>query len=100
MFEPSPELRDRKTLETLLASHARLLEAVQAIQQEMIKPDKKYVYGVMGLANLLHCSRPTAQRIKCSGIIDDAIIQYGHTIIIDAEMAMELLKGRRTCHRR
>lgn len=116
MFKHSSELKDRQSLETLLSnqeantslkkldalllSQAALVEAVKAIQQELIKPDKKYVYGIQGLADLCHCSRLTAQRIKDSGIIDDAIAQFERTIIIDADLAIELLKGRRTCVRR
>lgn len=100
MLEPSPELRERRNLETILSTQAALADAVQAIQQELIRPDKKYVYGIPGLQGLLHCSRSTAQRIKDSGMIDAAMAQLGRTIIIDSEMAMQLLMGRRTCVRK
>lgn len=53
---------------------------------------KEYVYGIKGLANILGCSKPHAQRIKSSGILDDAIIQNGRKIIIDKEKALELFK--------
>lgn len=36
---------------------------------------KKYVYGIAGIAKLFGCSIPTANRIKKSGKIDQAITQ-------------------------
>lgn len=54
--------------------------------------DKKYVYGLAGLASLLNCSKRTASEIKSSGKIDDAVIQAGRKIIIDSEKALQLLK--------
>ena len=43
-----------------------------------------------GLADVFGCSVTTAQRIKSSGKIDRAITQTGRTIVIDAELALEL----------
>lgn len=56
---------------------------------------KRYVYGILGIAQLFGCSIPTANRIKKSGKIDKAITQIGRKIIIDAELALELA-GRKT----
>lgn len=53
---------------------------------------KKYVYGILGIARLLDCSKSTANRIKKSGIIDKAIIQNGRKIIVDAQLALELIQ--------
>ena len=55
-----------------------------------INSNKKYVYGVRGIAQLFGCSMPTASRIKKSGKIDKAITQIGRKIIVDAELALEL----------
>ena len=52
--------------------------------------DKKYVYGISGIARLFGCSIPTANRIKKSGKINRAITQIGRKIIVDAELAIEL----------
>ncbi len=52
----------------------------------------KYVYGIRGIANLMNCSIATANRVKKSGILDDAIIQYGRTIMVEVDKALELLK--------
>lgn len=35
--------------------------------------NKKYVQGINGIANIFGCSKSTAQRIKNSGVINDAI---------------------------
>lgn len=52
--------------------------------------DKRYVYGIDGIARLFGCSKPTANRIKKSGKIDGAITQIGRKIVVDAEKALEL----------
>ncbi len=51
---------------------------------------KKYVYGMIGIAKLFNCSLPTANRIKNSKKIEDAITQIGRKIIVDAELALKL----------
>lgn len=60
---------------------------------------KDYVYGLAGIAQLLGCSITTANRIKKSGRIDKAIRQIGRKIIVDANLAMELL-GKKNGGRR
>lgn len=62
-------------------------------QQPIRLPDRRYVYGIFGLATLLGCSKPTAQRIKNSGKIDAAISQEGRKIIVDADKVLELLSN-------
>ena len=52
--------------------------------------DRKFVYGIVGIAKLFGCSIPTANRIKASGKIDKAITQIGRKIVVDAELALEL----------
>ena len=54
--------------------------------------NKKYVYGIRGIANLLNCSIAKANRIKKRGIIDEAIIQEGRSIMVDVELALNLIK--------
>lgn len=51
---------------------------------------KKYVYGYKGIAELFGCSISKAARLKLSGTIDGAITQVGRSIIVDAELAMQL----------
>lgn len=52
--------------------------------------NKRYVYGLAGIAELFNCSKTTANRIKQSGKIDKAINQIGNLIITDADKAVEL----------
>lgn len=59
------------------------------------KEEKRYVYGLAGIARLFGCSLPTDNRIKQSGKINHAITQVGRKIIVDADLALELA-GRKT----
>jgi hypothetical protein len=73
----------------LLNRHA-LQEREARAAQPAADTEKKYVYGIGGIARLFGCSMPTANRIKKSGKIDRAITQIGRKIIVDADMALEL----------
>jgi hypothetical protein len=53
-------------------------------------PQKKYEYGLKGLAKILGCSVSKASEVKSSGMLDEAIIQNGNIIIIDKEKALML----------
>jgi hypothetical protein len=75
-----------------------LLDAIDAHLEGRDKEERKeeartqnYVYGLRGLSELLHCSKSTANRIKQSGKIDEAVTQVGQLILIDAAKALELL---------
>lgn len=59
------------------------------ISQDIIS-ERKYVYGLKGLAKILGCSVSKAWEIKASGRLDKAITQNGNIIIIDREKALEL----------
>lgn len=72
-----------------------LQKASSAPTQVSYTPDKTYVHGLSGLAELLGCSVQTAGRIKRSGIINDAISEIGRTITINAPKALDLLKQKR-----
>ena len=63
----------------------------EALPQPVTDTEKKYVYGILGIAKLFGCSLPTANRIKKSGKIDKAITQIGRKIIVDAELARNWL---------
>ena len=52
--------------------------------------EKKYEYGIKGIAKIFGCSRDKAQKIKSSGDIDGAIFQNKNTIVVDVEKALEL----------
>ena len=76
-----------------LSRHASVQAEAQT--QPTTDTEKKYVYGILGIAKLFGCSLPTANRIKKSGKIDKAITQIGRKIIVDAELALELA-GKKT----
>lgn len=59
------------------------------VKDELSKP-KRLTYGIKGIAETFGCSVPTANRIKKSGIIDDAISQIGRKIVVDVDKALEL----------
>lgn len=52
--------------------------------------EKKYEYGIKGIAKIFGCSTAQAHRIKSSGKIDKAIVQNGNIIVIDKEKALQL----------
>ena len=61
-----------------------------------VKVKKHYVYGLQGICDLLGCSTATAARIKKSGVLDPAISQVANTIVVDADLAIDLLKVRKS----
>ena len=76
-----------------LSKHASRQTETQP--QPIPATERKYVYGILGIAKLFGCSLPTANRIKKSGKIDKAITQIGRKIIVDVELALELA-GKKT----
>lgn len=77
-----------------LAQHGNISSSRETIKNSA-KEEKRYVYGLSGIARLFGCSLPTANRIKQSGKINRAITQIGRKIIVDADLALELA-GRKT----
>lgn len=59
-----------------------------------IKGDR-YVHGISGIARIFGVSRSTANKIKRSGVIDEAISQCGRSIVTDSVRALELTRGTR-----
>ncbi len=73
-----------------------LAEALFAPEpNEGVKVKKHYVYGIAGICDLFGCSPTTATRIKKSGVIDAAVSQVGNTIVVDADLALDLLKVKK-----
>jgi len=77
----------------LLNENASAKSPVQEEKQE-VEPtrEKRYVHGIPGIAALFNCSLATANRIKKSGKIDDAIMQVGRKIVVDADLALKLVQ--------
>ena len=78
-----------------LAQHGNISTGRESTKASSSKEEKRYVYGLAGIARLFGCSLPTANRIKQSGKINRAITQVGRKIIVDADLALELA-GRKT----
>ncbi len=76
--------------------HAYMMKHIlmESLSVESTQPSsqKRYVQGYQGIATLFGCSKSTAQRIKKSGIIDEAITQVNRKILIDADLALRLVK--------
>ena len=68
-----------------------LMESFTSVDAEP-SSQKRYVQGYQGIASLFGCSKSTAQRIKKSGVIDDAITQVNRKILVDADLALQLVK--------
>lgn len=75
---------------SLLNSNTTDVQATTAIADP--QAEKKLVYGIKGLCEILQCSPATAHRIKRSGIIKEAITQIGRKIVIDVELALEKIR--------
>lgn len=69
-----------------------LLKESASEQPKQEEAQKRLVYGIAGIAQLFGCSKTTANRIKASGKIDEAITQCGRMITVDADLALSLLK--------
>ena len=82
-----------------LAQHSNMSISEEVTKASSSKEERRYVYGLAGIARLFGCSLPTANRIKQCGKINRAITQVGRKIIVDAELALELA-GRKTGGRR
>lgn len=61
--------------------------------------EKKYVYGIDGIAEIFGCSLPTASRIKKSGRLNAAIRQIGRKIVVDVELALSLAGHQKSARR-
>lgn len=70
-------------------------ELLDCIDEHLARrPASGQIKGVEGLAEYLHCSVRSAQRLKSSGKIDRALIQSGRTILIDEEKLRRELRPR------
>ena len=79
-----------------------LLEAIEDrvkdYQRQPEKEEKRFVYGLKGLAKLLGCSKTTAARLKATGNYDEAITQIGALLLIDADKVLEIAKRLNNHH--
>jgi hypothetical protein len=60
----------------------------QTPSKDVLNQNKRYVYGLSGLRELLGCCHVTAQRIKDSGKINGCFSQVGRKLIFDADAVL------------
>lgn len=70
-----------------------IAKAQAPVVEKAPEQTKRLVYGIAGIAQLFNCSMTTANRIKASGRIDDAITQHGRIIVVDADKALLLFNN-------
>lgn len=75
--------------------HATLGDFVEAMRQasrveETEKETPKLVHGIAGLASILGCSIPTAQKLKGSGKIP--YMQQGRKVVFDVEKVLKAIE--------
>lgn len=68
----------------------KFAQLVSGVDEAPVK--RRLVYGLAGLSQLLGCSISTAARIKKSGVLAPAIHQSGKIIVVDADLALELMQ--------
>lgn len=78
--------------------HATLGDFVEAMRQASRVEEKesetpKLVHGIAGLANLLGCSIPTAQKLKSSGRVP--YLQEGRKVLFEVEKVLEAIRDGR-----
>ena len=74
----------------LTATLGDFVEAMKQARPEVEEKPRKLVYGIAGLASVLGCSVPTAQKIKNRG--DVPFMQKGRKIVFDVEAVLEAIK--------
>ena len=66
------------------------VEAMKQTRPEVTEKSRKLAYGIAGLAAVLGCSIPTAQKLKNSG--DIPFMQRGRKIVFDVDAVLEAIK--------
>ena len=87
---------DTRIIDLTVGQLMQLLDKKQAPAEIKEEPEKakRLVYGISGIAQLFNCSMTTANRIKASGRIDEAITQHGRIIVVDADKALVLFNNK------
>ena len=89
----TPETR---IIDLTVSQLVELLETTMKATRTEPEKENRLVYGIAGIASVFGCSIATANRIKKSGVIKDAIMQDKRLIIVDADRAVELWKEHKS----
>lgn len=90
-------LEKLKTMPIWQMTGAEFLELLQPSETKQTVLDttsseKRYVYGLSGLRQLIGCSHVTAQKIKDSGKLKGCFSQVGRKLVFDADDVLNALK--------
>jgi len=93
---PTAETRNEmKPLVRMMLSRIGRNYGIEIPTEEQVESQsnrKEMVYGIKGLADLLHVSIPTAQKYKNEGIYDAAMSKFGKKFAWDRDMVLEIAK--------
>ena len=64
------------------------------ITESILNDPERYTFGMVGLAEVLHCSVKTAYNYRSTGDYDPAIIKFGKRVIIDKIKATEIAQAQ------
>ena len=64
------------------------------ITETILNEPDRYTFGMVGLAEILHCSVKTAYNYRSTGEYDPAIIKFGKRVIIDKVKATEIAQAQ------
>ncbi len=65
-------------------------EVMKSINSNVEVKERKLVYGISGLAAILDCSVPTAQKLKNEGKVP--YFQEGRKIVFDVDQVLDAIK--------
>ena len=64
------------------------------ITERILQNPERFTFGMVGLAEVLHCSIKTAYNYRNTGDYDPAIIKFGKRVIIDKVKATEIAQAQ------
>lgn len=86
--------KEKPLWQITVAEFMELLQPAEVKQSlfDTTNSEKRYVYGLSGLRQLIGCSHVTAQKIKDSGKINGCFSQVGRKLVFDADAVLNALK--------
>ena len=109
MCQVTDELLEKTIGEMSGIEFIQLIKAANegSMEEKLAEDNDKYVYGIAGIAELFHCSLPTANRIKKSGRIKKARdiykalkaqLRFTDFCVYDISPSYHALSGITVCH--
>lgn len=77
----------------ITADELATLVAIKLQEIQPKQPERKLVRGIMGIMEVLGCSRSKASSLSTSGILEDAVVSRNKRLVIyDANRILDALK--------